>query len=245
MFAQENKMGIGTYDPRALSESTSLWTSGRGHVKKNVFEPQSQCLGKRVLLMCICPICAWPLWNHLLIVGTSVYAVWDWDACSYNKVYSPSTIEWLLSASNKNSCTCMNEKNIPVILYHTYWILFYEYSHFLYGNTLFEFMSTRRQFLLTRTVGNLYMRGFMRTTQTTTIVSAVCAWYSFSTSASVDSHNSKQLNIVSQLVMSRKMWVSRKLNFQGKSGMVVSFTCDIYVCRPWKYEQWFSLIFGL
>ena len=38
--------------------------------------------------------------------------------------------------------------------------------------------------------------------------------------------------VVSQLVMSRKMWVSqtlRKLNFRGKSGMVVSFTCDIHV----------------
>lgn len=34
----------------------------------------------------------------------------------------------------------------------------------------------------------------MRTTQTTTIVSVVPAWYSFSASPSVDCHNSKQLH---------------------------------------------------
>ena len=67
----------------------------------------------------------------------------------------------------------MNDKNIPLIFYHTYWIPFYKYSHFLYGNTLFGFMNTRRQFLLIRTFGNLYMRAFMRTTQTTTTVSTV------------------------------------------------------------------------
>ena len=48
------------------------------HVKKNGFEPQSHCVGKRVLLMCmhVSYMCMATV-ESLLIVGTSVHAVWD------------------------------------------------------------------------------------------------------------------------------------------------------------------------